>query len=583
MTLRFKLQIFAVALVVVPGALIGWLASASSRAALEGAIGLQLAREAGHTAEQISGALNGERQTLESFARQDLMREIRVGDIDKRIASALTTLRAGSPLRLDYLVHAEGSVIAATSAPLMGELPTALQDALAVDATGVPVIGPLKLPNFEAAVLLISAEVRNPDGGEDPMGTLVALLDWNRLTSAAELVRHDLAELGLETEVLIVGKEGEVLGGAAAGPLPAAVHWRAGTLPLRPTHGVDHEAGVLIGRASLAATLPELDLLITEPLDDAYAPVRRLTLRLLLLLGVAVSASVLLATLGAGRVARPLTALTRATQELASGESPTPTIGVRSRDEVGLLAESFNQMASRLDRAQRDLVEAAKFAFVGELAAGVAHEVRTSLGVLRSSAQILERSLPANMDPESIELAQLVRAEVDRLGRVVNDLLSLARPRELQLESVVLYVPIFRAVDLVEPQAQDQGIEILREAPHAELVARCDSELIYEVALNLLVNAVQAVPGAGRIEVRILDLGGEQVGFEVEDSGPGIPDDRQDQVFLPFVTGREGGVGLGLTFVKRVVHEHHGRITLRSSPQAGACFRVELPRAEAER
>jgi signal transduction histidine kinase len=256
-------------------------------------------------------------------------------------------------------------------------------------------------------------------------------------------------------------------------------------------------------------------------------------------------------------------------------------VPIRTRDEVGALAREFNRMACDLDRARQELVDAAKFAFAGELAAGIAHEVRTPLGVLRASAQILERSLPAGQDTDTVELVQMMRAEVDRVDRVVTELLNLARPRDARIEPIALAEPVFRAADLVEPQAREKGIAIARTDSGGHAVVRADPELIFQVALNLLVNAIQVLPRGGRVEVQILPRARGFGAFEVRDDGPGIPDDVRDKVFQPFVAFREGGTGLGLTFVQRVVQEHRGRITLESTAGAGTTFRIELPAAEA--
>ena len=139
--------------------------------------------------------------------------------------------------------------------------------------------------------------------------------------------------------------------------------------------------------------------------------------------------------------------------------------------------------------------------------------------------------------------------------------------------------PVFRAVDLVEPQARDKEIAIERIEGPGDLRALCDAELIYQVALNLVMNAIQVLGPGGRIAVEVLDPGDGLVGFEVRDDGPGIPDEIREKVFLPFVSERKGGVGLGLTFVKRVIHEHRGRIGLGDTGGPGTCFRVEIPEA----
>ena len=111
-------------------------------------------------------------------------------------------------------------------------------------------------------------------------------------------------------------------------------------------------------------------------------------------------------------------------------------------------------------------------------------------------------------------------------------------------------------------------------------MARCDPEQIYQVALNLIVNALQILPPGGHVTVRTVPRRGERVGFAVIDDGPGIPRDAQERIFTPFYSLRAGGTGLGLALVERVVHEHQGTVSVESAPGHGATFRVELPAAE---
>jgi signal transduction histidine kinase len=265
---------------------------------------------------------------------------------------------------------------------------------------------------------------------------------------------------------------------------------------------------------------------------------------------------------------------------MADGDIAGAVVPVRSDDEVGVLARSFNQMASDLERSQRDLVEAEKFAFVGELAAGVAHEVRTSLGVLRSAAQMLGRSLASAPGSEIPELVGMIRDEVGRLGAVVDDLLKLDRPRGMLPEPTSLSLPLVRAAEFVEPQASEKGVLIAVSCPATAPIVACDREALQHACVNLLVNAVQYLPRGGRVE---LVVEGARAGFgcfRVSDDGPGIPEDVRQRIFDPFMTGREAGVGLGLTFVKRAIHEHGGRITVAPSDAGGACFRVEIPLAK---
>lgn len=222
------------------------------------------------------------------------------------------------------------------------------------------------------------------------------------------------------------------------------------------------------------------------------------------------------------------------------------------------------------------LVQSGKLVAIGELAAGVAHEVRTPLGVLRSSAQLLERSLEAK-DDEARELLHLVGGEVDRIERVVSELLELGRPRELKREATLLGQLVFRAADFVEAQAREKGVSVRRRTSESDPEVLCDPDLVYQVALNLLVNAVQILPGGGSVEIGLVPPHDGHAGFEVRDDGPGMTEETRARIFEPFFTRRDGGAGLGLTFVQRVVQEHRGRISVASAPGHGAAFTIELP------
>ncbi len=570
LSLRNKLLLFAFALVALPGVLLGSLATRNASAALEAQVGRALAREASHTADHLSSVLRAERETLESFARQDLMRDVRVGDVDKRVSMALTALRARRAFAPRYVVVDGSAHIVAAS------------DAEAMEGSG---------PAWTVAAgeqssqrLVMRSAIADPDDPLRTLGTLIAAYDWAEFASVARTVENDLASQGVDANVLVTTSDGAPLGQSLdPDSLLARGAREAGRIPLTTADWVVQAgSGLIVGRASIATHADPARVLVIQRRDHALAPVTSLQRRMALTLGAALAAALALAVLAARRVVRPLSELTEAIRKLARHESGAALrVPVRSDDEIGALAGAFNRMSEELDRAQRELVEAEKFAFVGELAAGVAHEIRTSLGVLKSSAQILDRSLPANANDEVRELTQMVRDEVGRLGGVVDDLLTLKPERALRLEPGPLSPLLSRAAEFAGHAARAKHVRIVRrelagDEPH---VAR-EPELIVRVAVNLLVNAVQALTEGGTIELAPLPAQSGFGGFEVSDDGPGIPEALRERVFQPFVTGRSGGVGLGLTFVKRVVHEHRGRIAIVSEPGRGTRVRVELPLAE---
>ncbi len=572
-SLRTKLALFAAALIVIPGMIYGALTLSSSRQALAKVVGRQLVEEARSGADRLAGTLRSEQARLQAVAAQDVMREIRINDLDKRISSLLISVKRGCTACADLVVLDFGGRVVASSNPaLIGHGADPAPDAPASITGPTPSAG-------GAALLRLSLPIPDPDAPTQTLGRLMAELDWTRATEVIARVRENLLSVGLDSNVLILDAQGVIIGGALRAQAPWKVGERAALrLPAAPADAgtIDDAAGMLLGHAALPADLPAWTIVIAEPLAEAYAPARRMVRQLALALTIVLLLVLALALFAARRVTRPLGELTAAATEVGRGARPTSALPVRSRDEIGTLTTAFNRMAADLRRAEHDLVEAAKFSFVGELAAGVAHEVRTPLGVLRSSAQLLQHSLAAS-DAESHELLRMLRDEVDRIERVVSALLDLGRPREMRAEPAPLGQILFRAADFVEVQARQKRIAIRRQPLEPDPVVLCDPELIYQVVLNLLVNAVQILPEGGAIELRLLPARDGFAGFEVRDNGPGMSEAVRARIFEPFFTRRVGGAGLGLTFVQRVVHEHRGRVAVDSALGRGTVFRVNLP------
>ena len=577
-SLRTKFLVFATVLVLVPGAIYGTITVANSRSTVSRLVGRQLVAEARNGADRLASALRSEQAQLQSFASQDVMREIRVGDFDKRISSFLMSVKRGCPACVDLLVlDQRDHVVAASGAAWIGKR-TEISDG----AAGT-IEGPLAAGSTPS-ILRFVVTVPDPEAAQSTLGRLVALLDWERATEVAAQVRDNLASVALDADVLIADARGIVIGGIARAENP----WQRGRLldarvldvsgPGSTAH-IGSAAGMLFGEARLPDGLPRWRIVVTQPLSEAFAPVRRTATRLAMALVATLLAALAIALVAARRMTRPLAELTAAADLVRCRGGPVPTVRLRSSDEIGTLAAAFNRMSLDLRQAEQELVDAAKFAFVGELAAGVAHEVRTPLGVLRSSTQLLERSLEAK-DGEVRELLHLLRAEVDRIERVVSELLELGRPRELKREPIALGEVIFRAADFVTAQANEKGVVVSRRKSDSDPDVLCDPDLVYQVALNLLVNAVQILPAGGSVQIGLVTPREGYGGFLVRDDGPGMTEEIRARIFEPFFTRRDGGAGLGLTFVQRVVQEHAGRLSVDSAPGRGAVFTVELPLVE---
>ena len=575
-SLRTKLIAFAVALVVLPGGIYGVIAVLRSRADLERVVGRQLVAEARNAADGLAAFLRMERERLRSLARQDLMREIRVADVDKRISSFLAAARQGCAECVDLsVVPPDGRVVASSDPTLLGSTLAPIEG----------IEGPAEVPGHAGPVLRLGTPIPDPDVTGAVLGHLLVRYDWARTMDVVTRVRQSLGTVDVDVAVFVVDGSRHVIGGVPTRHGP----WRLGstvlrrspeTTPVASLAHVDRPAAMLVGEAGLPADLPGWRIIVAEPLRSAFAPAYRTAVMLGTALGLTLLGALGVAVWAARRVTEPLADLTQAAARIGRGGEPTSPVAIRSRDEIGMLARAFNRMHVDLRRAEQELIDAAKFAFVGELAAGVAHEVRTPLGVMRSATQLIERALETR-DERVRELAHLLREEVDRIERVVSELLQLARPRALRVEPCEIGQVVFRAADFVETQASEKKIRVCRSARTPDPVALCDPDLVYQVALNLLVNAVQVLPAGGTIEVGVADPVDGLVGFFVRDDGPGLAPDVRDRIFEPFFTRRDGGVGLGLTFVRRVVDEHRGRVHVESAPGHGVAFHVHLPAAGA--
>jgi signal transduction histidine kinase len=585
-SLRRKLQLFALLLIVVPGVVLALIAYESARVGLERTAARQLTEVAHDTLDEVGEALADARQDLRAWARQDVLRDVIIDDLDKRVARFLRSLiEGGAPFLALACVGRDGHVVA-TSDPRWLEVAQASEGARRALAGEDFLREPTLAAPSEPTAVELAVPIPDPERAEAVVGALVGYYDWAHAVALADRIRRTLLPHGLGLDLVLLDRAGRPIGeawrddvtpeDAADLRAAAAAAWRRMGPDDQRGHVTLRAADVLAGYERAGEGSLGWVAVAMEPLGEALAPVYAMRRRIEEALALVLVGGLAVATVWAARLSRPLRELTRATQAIArSGEVPRP-VTVRSHDEIGTLASSFNTMAGELARAQEDLLVAAKFAFVGEIAAGIAHEVRTPLGIMRGSAQMLARAVPPE-HPECGELAEMIIGEVDRLGRVVTGLLELARPRSPSFEPTALAAVLDRALDFLAGQAREKGIVVRRALDGSLPLVRADPEQIYQVALNLILNALQVLRPGGHVGVRTLGRNGARVGFEVSDDGPGIPAELRERIFAPFFSRREGGTGLGLALVQRMVRAHGGTVTVESEVGRGTTFRVELP------
>jgi signal transduction histidine kinase len=275
-------------------------------------------------------------------------------------------------------------------------------------------------------------------------------------------------------------------------------------------------------------------------------------------------------------LARPVADLTRAMAVVGAGDLDHP-IHATSRDEIGDLARALERMTAQLRDSRQQLVQAEKLASIGEMSAAVAHGLRNPLASLRAAAQLVRRH-PAS--PSATEHLDAIIEEVDRLDRRISHLLSFSRPAPFHPVSESVPRLIEELLPAVAQPIREQRVELEMAVPATLPQVRVDPMQVEQAILEIVSNALDAMPGGGRLRIRAFLADGAAPGdviVEVTDTGGGIPDHVLPSVCEPFFTTRQEGTGLGLAIAKRYVEQNGGRLEIASRPGVGTTVRVSLP------
>ncbi|MGA9057571.1 MAG: ATP-binding protein [Terriglobia bacterium] len=252
----------------------------------------------------------------------------------------------------------------------------------------------------------------------------------------------------------------------------------------------------------------------------------------------------------------------------------------RQAQRYRLLAEELAETNRRLEQAQEEARRSERLAALGQLTAGLAHEIRNPLAVIKGSAETLTRRLQS-ADPVTTEVAGYISSEVNRLNTIVTRFLNFARPLKLERRPTQIPPLLDRALKVAYERWPEAKVEVAQQYSENLPEMSVDPDLCEQAFVNLVLNAYEAMTDTGgRLTVRVGAAnsdGRRGVEVGIEDTGPGIPPELHEQVFNPFFTTKKEGVGLGLSLVSKIVDDHRGWIRISSEPGKGACFRLFLP------
>lgn len=396
------------------------------------------------------------------------------------------------------------------------------------------------------------------------------------LASLAEVtrrvgVREDVAYgevVDMRGFVLASTREGRV--GRMVGPMIE----RNDRFPLAADDRVlDLREDVLIGQDRVGFVLLGLS---TINLDNALVDTRNRGIQYILLALVIGSVAAWLLSLA---VTRNLRDLTQAAKKIGAGDLNV-RVNVPGQDETGTLARAFNLMAASLQRSSRQMeqehrkrTEAERLACVGEMAASIAHEIRNPMVALINSVKLLgDSQLPAG---DRAAVVDIVNTESSRLQRILDDFLMFSRLPMPKLESGDLKTLVEQTIGLIgQDPRYGEGVQF--ECRYeADNHCRFDSDLMRQVLLNLIMNAIQAINGEGKLIIR-LQREQDHLNVSIVDSGRGIPEDMVSEVTKPFFTSRQDGTGLGLPVVQRILAQHGTALSITSLEGYGTEMAFDL-------
>jgi signal transduction histidine kinase len=533
--------------------------------------------------QQIDTTLFERMENLVLWKQLDVMQELRFRDVDKRLSAFLSRLHTGYDGVYErlYVVDQNDQVVSASDASLIGTYQQKIKSWFdTIYKENVISLMPLNSPE-DRLYFSIAIPSAFQDG---ELGRLYAGYDWQEVIKLLETAMP-FSPMFKQPYAVLIDTKGQIIAKSS--------DFKSNTLDsYQAVKNRDFSAGgagifetaSAGGQKNLVAYASSHGyrgfkglgwrVLIIQPTKIALAPIRTLmkalTLFLLVTLLIATFASLWMAE----KIALPIVRLAEFVRDFKEGRQQHPQ-RLRASREINELNFQFAKMIDNLETSRLDTVRIAKLAMIGEMAASMAHEVRTPLGILQSSAQMLQRE--TGLTEVGQEMIGYILSETKRLNDLVTTLLECSHPRPPRFVRQDIHAIIAYTVELVAAQADEKNIRVNSQFNTAKAELDCDRDQLIQVLLNLLLNAIQHTPEGGCVELRTFAARAGYVEIQISDDGKGVPDADKTRVFDPFFTQRKDGMGLGLTVVQQIIHAHHGKIFITDSLSGGACFHLVLP------
>ncbi len=284
---------------------------------------------------------------------------------------------------------------------------------------------------------------------------------------------------------------------------------------------------------------------------------------------------------------RPIFNLKNRMKKIQEGDF-TSKVPIVKDDEIGDLAKSFNIMITRLEEAnnrieelhEKQMEKAEHLASLGEIAAGLAHEIKNPIAGMKGALEIIHNKTE-NSDTNK-EVFKEVLIQIDKINQIIQDLLRYAKPKELNIRLVSFEECVDYVVKLAQMQVKNKDIQFHLNSTEKNIQTRLDADKIQEVLLNLMLNGIAAIPEKGTITIDFATKDTKDLLITVTDDGKGIQKEHLSQIFQPFFTTKSQGTGLGLSICQKAIAAHSGTIKVDSEVGKGTTFTILLPVVESK-
>ncbi|MDT8317056.1 MAG: ATP-binding protein [bacterium] len=555
----------------------------SSRGAIYGEIVKGLELQTLLIRDNIDARLMLLRGNSIAWADLDVMGDILTDDIDKRIAHVLEGLK--TDYRLPGEIHAlnrEGRIVASSSLESLGKT------VMAPWMTEILAGNVAELDLHHSAVLggsaiAFAAPVKASFGEKGVVGAL--LLEYR----AAALIDPAISD---ETfHVSIIDSKGEIVASLHEADLFSREVTRLSRADYKTKTSASGHIVAFVPSLGGPPLFAGFGWTIAGAVleEQALGPVRRIEQTSIVISIAGLALLLILVTIFSRRTVMPLRELSETANRIAETKDFSSSVHSGSSDEVGRLAEAFNGMVGEvknhidhISRMEEEMRWADRLSALGELSAGMAHEIKNPLGIIKSSAGILEGRLEKS-DQEGL-LASAISEEATRLTALLESFLQFARPRPPQNNICQINSIIEKTLLLIGSEISRSKIVLEKSFDYSVPALYTDENQIQQVLINIIINALQAMPEGGTLEVATKlssfpdnsGNGGEAILITLADTGPGISAEVRDQIFNPFYTTKETGTGLGLSIVFRIISGLGGELKLETG-QDGTTFKIYLP------